>query len=542
MADATTRKLVEVLQHAETPQVLQAALVMAGEIGNGSETRLIDALVERMADKQAEHRCLAIDALGKLHADKTLPRMLELVRDGDAAVIESVARAAGAMGAKGTRALDKLLAEAHPFLRKRIAAALAQSGSQGASIAGAHALLDSDAGVVEAAARSLAGQVPNLPDAQKRGLADYLIRTLQEKRKPPLTAASEAAMLRVLSALHHPKTEDIFWKCIEPHRPPAVRSAGLQALGTLPPPRSDSRIQVLLKCAAEKEFQLVAPALMLLKTAAVSKKLRKEWLRLLDAPDVGVRGFAIERLGERDEPGVIAALLPQLEHADRGVREKAFEALKRTPRGRLALIKALVEAKNVDDAWTLARAQAVFASELPTAVRGKLFAQACRHRDADDRRADPLFFLLREIDAAWLRDEIEARGLELRKKKDYAGAVSYLKMLLRDPACSEATRFELACTGLKASAKDVAPEARQHDPTLAQFTRLLHDPAFELLPRLKKAKFLDAEDLFYLGFHFSEQQGREQQFGADVLRLLVERSPRSPQAKDAKRKLKSVIA
>jgi len=50
---------------------------------------------------------------------------------------------------------------------------------------------------------------------------------------------------------------------------------------------------------------------------------------------------------------------------------------------------------------------------------------------------------------------------------------------------------------------------------------------------------LEAEDLFFLGFHFVEKTGSEKQFGQEVLQLLMKRSPRSKQAKDAKSKLRS---
>jgi hypothetical protein len=242
---------------------------------------------------------------------------------------------------------------------------------------------------------------------------------------------------------------------------------------------------------------------------------------------------------EVDDKADAAAIVRQLRHPDRALRDDAIDALRRSERGRHALTDALLEAETPDDAWSLARAEARFARDLPRGVRPKVFEQACRYRERDDRRSDPLFFLLREIDADWTRDQIAERGLERRKKKDYAGAVGYLKLLARDPACGEETRFELACAGLKTSARDLSPEARGSDPTLGQFARLLGNPEFDLIGRLKKAKWLEPEDLFYLGFHFAEQKGREKQFGGEVLGQLIQRSPRSSLAKDARRKLKS---
>jgi hypothetical protein len=56
---------------------------------------------------------------------------------------------------------------------------------------------------------------------------------------------------------------------------------------------------------------------------------------------------------------------------------------------------------------------------------------------------------------------------------------------------------------------------------------------------VEKAKWLESEDLFYVGFHFAEQNGAPQKFGGHVLRLLLKRSPKSKLAKDARSKLRS---
>ena len=60
-----------------------------------------------------------------------------------------------------------------------------------------------------------------------------------------------------------------------------------------------------------------------------------------------------------------------------------------------------------------------------------------------------------------------------------------------------------------------------------------------MFKQLGKVKWLDPEDLYYLGFHFAEQGGYQRQFGADVLKLVLKRSPRSKVAQAAKSKLRS---
>ncbi len=126
-----------------------------------------------------------------------------------------------------------------------------------------------------------------------------------------------------------------------------------------------------------------------------------------------------------------------------------------------------------------------------------------------------------------------------RKKKAYEQALLYLRLLTRDPACAFATRLELAGCGLKVSPQDLAAQAREDDPALNAFAGLLQHHADELFPALETMKWLDPEDLYYLGFHFVEQDGAGRKFGGQVLGLLVKRAGRTKLAQSARSKLRS---
>jgi HEAT repeat protein len=538
MADSTLKKLMQLISSNEPVELRRAAVLVAGVVGQARDRSLIKTLLPVLQDADPELRVSAIEALARLHAEEALPQLAVLVRQGGLEV-EAAARAAGQLGARGVKLMGQVMAEAAPALKRRVAAALALSGTDSAAVATAQALLDEDPGVVEAAARSLAGEVPALSAGQRKALAGHLIQTLQERRRPPLRGASEAALVRVLSALHDSRAEEVYWDRLDPARPPALRAAALHALGTLPPPTTDARIQRLLACAAAADFQIVAPALLLLQHVPAGRKNVKYWLRLLEAPDVAARRFAVDKLRDVPTPEAARALVAQIRHPDRALREAALAALRESPSGRLALFEELLAAPTAEEAWSLARFQDAAAAAMAAAERTQLFERACRYQDQDDRRAEPLWFLLREGDAADTRDRIEANALALRKKKDYAGALAYFRLLTRDPACAEDIRFETAATGLKVSGHDTAAAARHNDLALGQFARLLQNPAFDVFGRIAKAKWLDAQDLFYLGFHFAEQTHQAREFGHQVLELVVKRSPRSELAKNARRKLKS---
>ncbi|MGE3805718.1 MAG: HEAT repeat domain-containing protein [Gemmataceae bacterium] len=537
MADATAKKLLELLGPDHPVDLRQATARVLAELGL-REPAAVKALIGGLADENEAVRIEVMGAVGKLRIDAALPQLIKSA-EGGGAEGEAAARAAASLGAKATKALRELMDHVPPGLKRRIASALASGEHASAETAAVDALLDHDPGVVDASVRSLIGRVPGLSASHRRSLLEHSLELLKNARKHKLAPHSEAALVRLLAALKDPRGEDIFWERIEGPQPTDLRIAALQALGTLATPTRADRIKRLLACANDNDFRVAAPALLILKEAKVAPKSASDWLPLLRAVDPGVRRFAIEKIGAIDSAEVAAALAQQISFRDKGVRELALTHLGQSKHGPQTLVSALLEADSVDKAWDLARAQADHVAAYPKPLREKLFKQAFDYIDKEDRRADALLFALRQADARGVRDKIEERALALRKKKQYDKAMIYLRLLTRDPGCTDPIRFEQAACALKLSAKDVAPEARNSDPCLHQFAGLLHRHETEPYAFIDKARWLEPEDLFYLGFHFAEATGPPRDFGAKVLKLLIKRSPKGKVAKDARAKLRS---
>lgn len=533
MADATLNKLIHIAGEGATKELRYAALKMLAAVGT-RDAKLVKTLLAVLDDPDKDLRAASIETLGALGADEALKRLEEFVRAGGTE-LESAVRAASQFGARGAKAMGKIMDDVSPTIRARVAGVLAKSNTSNALLVTAQGLLDADPRIVDGTARSLAMEIPGFSGPQRTALAKCLIEALGDKK---ISAKSEAGMLRVLTGLHEAKAEDIYWSRILPPKSAEVRAAALHGLCNAVP-TTDKRLQALLTCASEREFQIVASALMILKKLPINAKTSKHWVQLLEAPDVATRRLAVERLQGVESAEVARAMVVQLRHPDRNLRDEALKALRAYPAGRDALLDEMLTSGDADRAWSLARAIGEVEKELTAAQRAKVFAEACKLHDKDDKRAAALLFFLREADHAWLRDQLEAHGLELRKKKKYAEAVGYYRILAQDPACSEKTRFELAATGLKLSTHDLELDNRSNDPALHQFTRLLQNASFDLIGHITKAKWIDVEGLFYVGFHFAEQTHRAQEFGKQVLETVVERSPKTEVGKQAKRKLKS---
>jgi hypothetical protein len=252
--------------------------------------------------------------------------------------------------------------------------------------------------------------------------------------------------------------------------------------------------------------------------------------------------MAIEKIGEQDDSKIAEGLMDQFHHANSGVRDAARSRLQRTKSGRKALVAGLIAAQGHEETWQLSRAITPFAKEVTPALHKQIVEQACEYVEKHDHRTDAFLALLNEIDAEALQSHLLEQAVNLRKKKKYPEAMTYLKAIARDPSVGFVPRLEIALCGLKVSSKELDPVMRDRDPSLRSFDTLFQQDPEKLMKELEKAKFLDSEDHFYLGFHFSEQFGRLRQFGIDLLKLVVNRSPKGEVGKSAKNKLKSIGA
>jgi hypothetical protein len=536
MQQIPTKKILRLLDADQPAEVRASAALVLGEVGV-RDAEISSALLERLDDEDATVRLPVIRALGKLRVEAALSKLVERIPDGGPESHEAV-EALTRLGAKGVKALQELMHHVAPGVRRIIAAALAVGGTSGKNDTTLGVLLDKDPAVVEAAVRSLSEQIPSFGAEQRSSLTDQLLQLLGNK-KTALSPASETGAVRLLAVLGDERAAPVLWDRILPGNAPTIRATALQAVGAWVSSPGKDQLKRLLTCAADRDFRIAGPALLILKKLPVTDKAVAEWLTLFDGADVASRRLALEKLGDRDTADVAKAILQQTRHPDRGLRDAALARLTRLEHGRGVLTEALFAAETPDLAWTLARAQAPFVKDYPEKWREEVFAKASAHLEAEDRQADPLLFVLREAEPHDLRDRLEERALACRKKKQFPKALIYLRLLGRDPACGLPIRMELAACGLKVSGKDLSAEDRANDPCLEQFVRLCHQDDAAVTEYLAQANWLEAEELYYLGFHLAEQEGRAKKVAAEVLKLVVKKSPRSKLAQSAKSKLRS---
>lgn len=531
-------KILSLLEAANPAEVRCAALTVLGEL-SARNAAVQEAVIAALTDEDGTVRLQAITTAGKLRVERALPVLAERIKAGGVEAEQAAAVAAG-LGGKGSRTLRELMPRVAPGLRRYIARALAGAGAAGdADVSELEILLDRDPAVVGAAVQSLASAIPGLDGRRKQVVADAL-RELAGVRKTDLSPAGELGVVRLAGLLDDPRLAAMLWQRILPPSPTELRAAALSALGKWAESPNKQQRNRLFQCAADSDFRIAAPALMILAKLPVTERSRGEWLALLRGGSLAGRRLALARVGGHDSSEAAEALASQLEHPDRAYREEVLTQLVRTEHGRKQLAGRLVEAETADAAWPLARALAPLAATDPEAWADELFPRAVKYLETADRRADPLLYIMREGGAAGLRDRLEKKAATLVTKKAFEAARLLYRALTRDPAAGFPYRMRLAALGLKTSSKELSAGARTQDPCLGQFAELARSFGPEVLAELDKAAWLQAEDLYYLGFHFTESiEADLRSFGASVLQLLVRRFPRTKLAAWAKNKLGS---
>ena len=113
------------------------------------------------------------------------------------------------------------------------------------------------------------------------------------------------------------------------------------------------------------------------------------------------------------------------------------------------------------------------------------------------------------------------KAVILRNKARYDDATAMLRSLVQGDDDNTEARYHLAVCELKQSKRKIT-RGPNNEPCIVTFAELIKHRDFPLLDRLTTDKIVEPDDLFYLGFSFSERKGAEQSFGGDVLVHLSE--------------------
>lgn len=513
-----------------------AALVLA-ELAP-KETVVVEALGEVLAEESPVLVAHALDALERIGSRAALPFLLPLLERRE----PTRARAQRAIAALGEPAVVDVCRELAQSPRERsrpLMNLLVELDGKGSLAAVLDALIYEELEFIEDVAQRYQIRWQRLtPEARsdrRDTLLAFLVKPEVKGRKLPTAIA-----LRLLGALGDPQTR----KIIAPHArdkfPPEVRRAALHALRRIPfsdEKSAEASFHEYLGFLGETDLDhVVMPTIEALRALPTPAGTTVAIRDLLESRHAVVRRFAIERLGDIAEPTAAAALVKTLVSEDAALRERAQDALRKSPSAPPSLLKGLIGSATESDAWQFARLVATRAAEYGTKDERALGDAAALAVQKEDPRTDAFLHALKAVGPEQHRKLLFARGKKFVLQKNFEAAARTLATLDGGAGADPEARYLLVVSLLKATPRD--PKApKLGDRAHALVRGLMSEPEFTLATRLTKDKLLTPEDLYCIGAEFAAGEAEERSFGSGLLEKVVAGSPRSALGKRAREKL-----
>lgn len=521
---------------ASSPEKRVAAAVVLKEVGAKSR-EVVDGLVTMLDSGSPPLQRPALDALVEIGSKAALAALLPLLGSRDA---EVRARTVDAIAKIGEDALPKLkerVAAAQGDERKAIDAAIARFGD---TKDGVGTLLTNLEASDPEVARAVALQVrPQIKDAdaktRKLWLAELTKVLERMKKNPPASPIPMATAVKILGYLEDERTVPMLLGYAKDAKASfAVKQEALIALrfAIAHDDHAAEVIDALVAAAEAPDRMLAQAALMGLVAVHLPKKHAGRIAKIAAHPDLERARAAIDKLAQETAPEATRALVDVVAKLDRRRGELAQKALEGRADAGPLLIEAFLAEKDADRANSLRLALRPHLKSVTGPAKKKLVQAALDRIEADEPwqvHAD----VAREADGKAFAEGLRALASTLAKKKTAAATYrNVLGLLSRSEQGLPEDRFKLASLLLRDSHLDTRPAARQGDEALQLLERA--SGGFDVAAALRKDKALELTHLYYVGFHFSEEQ---HPLGTELLEHVAKEGGRTKIGKMAKNKL-----
>ncbi|MFH1384430.1 MAG: HEAT repeat domain-containing protein [Candidatus Omnitrophota bacterium] len=306
--------------------------------------------------------------------------------------------------------------------------------------------------------------------------------------------------------------------------------------------RHDDVAEVLFSLLENADQYAGKDIVDVLQPITFSKTFDKKIQRLLQSQNPYVRSFAISCLGRNGARQSAQCLVQYLKEKDTLIRQAAQEALGGMPSAVPLLLKALQTMCVEDEYMTIAHILKNHKEKITSERRAKLFSFMEQHLRKRHDAYKIYYTVLKTVMPEYLYDTVLKKIRLLKNRKKFKEAHAFTSLLSTGLLFTDEVKYEASIIGLKNSNQDIALRSRNNDTVLQLFEYLLKSSDIALLKRIKSEKNLEAHDLFYVGFHFSEKLFELKGFGVAILKLLIKKYPRSKVAPKAKKKLAQVGA
>jgi len=534
--DSTLSKIVSMLNHPH-PEVQCAAAKVLGEL-NTRSGEVIAALGQALKSENVLLRSYATEALGRKGNRAALPHLIGQL----AGKSEERSKAMDALLMAGTAAIgavQKQYPKVPMPLKREMIDFLCRSKPDEAVPVLLEILSDCCIETAKHICYCFGQQVSRLDDKAKdvwSSLVEEFLATQGSARGEIPVVAS----LRLLRYLDRPKSCKLIAGFLHEKQQLIVRRHALFVLRSIGVPKTVGRslVKPVLKVlSCSRDADSVQAAVDILRRLPLSAKQVPSLQKLLSHQNSAVKRISVIKLAEVPSEDAVLSLLNTMESFDPNTRRKAIEALSRNPAAGPAVLKQFLSAEGFSRLDLLLTVLRRFDQPLDTSSARKLEAKLKAAIQKQDDTAPILFAALNHWKPDVAAKCAVARAQALKRSRKYEQAEGVLAMAERAGSTAPEVRLKLALLRLKISKNDLSRLQRERSPVLRTIAELIRE-GYPVLKGVKAEKMLGNEDLYYLGFHFSERLGDEREFGCKLLKAVAEKSQRSVVGRNARNKMK----
>ncbi len=533
MSKDPTDKIVALLADASVEKRIAAAIVL-GEL-KAKGPKVLEGLVAMLASEIPALQRPALDALAQIGAGKVLGSVFPLLSSRSDEVKSAAMRVLASLGESVVKDIRARMDGASQEERMALDRVLAELGGKDAFLALLEALTKDDA---EAAKRAALQVRHHVKDANARERKSYRVQVERFLKQKDTQASrhAQAAAVKILGYLEDDgAVPTLLAYAKDEARDFLVRHEALIALRFALQKGSggDDVMDALIDAAGAADRQLARTAMDTLRMLDIPEKHVAKLAKLAAHDDLARAAAVIEKLGQESGPKPMKALVEVITSGGPRSAELAAEALAGNREAVPALAKALVDSSDGHRAGLIAKVLRPLAGEIKPAAKRAITGAAVAKLEQGDPGWEPTLQVARDLDGEAVAEGLRALASKLRKAKKREKEIAVLTLLCKHERASDEDRYRLASAELTQSRRDTSPAARQRDPSLRLLSALL-DRGYDVGGALKRDRALDGEELYYVGFHFIEE---DHPLGEELLADVVNKGGRSKLAKMAKNKL-----
>jgi HEAT repeat protein len=524
-------KIAKLLRDDSIEKQIAAAIVLGELRAKGSD--VLDGLTHALGQDIPLLQRHALHALARIGARKALPKIFPLLSSSDAEVRRSAGETIASVGEEVVPTIRARMSAASHEERRALDTILADLGGKDAFSTLLEGLASSDGEGAKAAAVAMRQKVKSADGNQRKS---YLAETEKYLKKKGIGPSAVSAAIKIMGYLEDAKTLPTLLSYVTDVKQPAmVRQEAIIALRFALGKNTDAPtvVQALIEAAGHDDRTLAQTALHTLGSLELPAGLARGLEKLVSHPDFERARFVIEQLGRQADADAARVLVKLMTHSDKRRAELAGVALAGNAHAVSLLAKALLESKDADRAWMIRNVLRPSAKKVTPAIRKQLLETAMDRFAGGERGWEALLDIVRDADAEAVAGALRTLAAKLRKSDNVEKALSAMRLLSRNDGATDDDRYALASLELGRSIRDTRPAARAGDDALKQLSALVAR-GFDVAAALRKDRGIDLEQIFYVGFHFSEEG---HPIGEELLTEVVKKGGRTKIAKMAKNKL-----